>query len=139
MLSSHNLLTRSRTMWPDIWSARDCWCEMPSTAIWRWIARMKTRWINCEGIPLLATLRWVLNIGPDCFIISCACELKIPVYRISLPSETHAVSRLQREWSIRPIRNKTKVGQQTIPNAGREMAFKRVFVCGSARYKGQQQ
>ena len=27
----------------------------------RWITRMKTRWINCGGIPLLTALRWVPN------------------------------------------------------------------------------
>jgi len=26
-------LTPSRTAWPDIWSARDCWCGTPSTVI----------------------------------------------------------------------------------------------------------
>jgi len=59
--TSYELTQLTRTVWPDIWSARDCWCEMPSTVISRWIARMKTRWINCEGIPLLTALRWVPN------------------------------------------------------------------------------
>jgi len=48
-----------RTGWADIWSARNCWSGMPSTVIWRWKVRMKTRWISCEGIQLLTASPWV--------------------------------------------------------------------------------
>ena len=61
--NSINSATRLPIAWPGIWNVKDCWKGMPSTALWNWMAQMKTQWINYGVIPLriASKIQWTLR------------------------------------------------------------------------------